>query len=155
MDATPQYPASWHFPEVREARLCAERMLERQVSFMRSRGFPVERPTLRVTRDPYLLFRIQNQEVMGATFHLQDAGWHVMIPAGAERELCRNETRTRVGLMPDGLLSTETLFHELAHQFYPDEVRAEYRALRLTSKFYAHVQSVRVRLGPALSWRAS
>ena len=149
------YPASWDMPLTRSARLCANRALERQLDFMTTRGWPVEKPVLRITADPGLVFRAQGQTVMGGTFDTT-TGWHVILPAGAERELCRNETRTRAGLLPDGLISINTVFHELSHQVLPpSEPAVIYRAGRLTANFLRHIQHTRVRLWPALTWRSS
>jgi hypothetical protein len=149
------YPASWEIPLTREPRLCATRMLERQLDFMRSRGWPVEKPHLRVTRDRELVFRVHGISAYGVTFNVPDDGWHVILPAGAERDLCRQETRTRAGLLPDDVISIDTVFHELTHQFFDDEARTEYRALKLTDNFFKRLRSTRVRLGPAISWRVS
>lgn len=158
MDAPPVYPSSWGLPDTRDARICAVRMVERQAAFMTDRGWPVTMPVVRVTETPesYFFVPALNEYVAGVTFDASsEHDWHVILPAGTERALCRTEARLRARRLPDRREALITVFHELSHQFYRDEIQTEWRAQRLNQHFTTLAKRHEVRLGRALRWSAS
>lgn len=129
--AGPAQAADWHefyggFPPDREPRLCAQRMVERQVAYMQSRGWQVATPELRTwtTGDgaggSTIPYRGATASALGMTFPWEGR-WIMFVSPGTEAGLCfnyRSLTPMTAWRWDDDAMDTG--FHEVLHQIWHD-----------------------------------